>query len=500
MNPFHFLSTFLLLTVLDLGEGQDGCELLREGDQSFARDIEYAPMKWFETPSIVSFGEECTGEDALGLESGLVTDQQISASSSWDKNYGPENARLNHAAARGKTGAWSSKLNDQNQFLQVDFWRNVKISKFQTQGRQDMDQWVKKFKLSYSVDGSLAFQTYQENGVDKVFIGNVDRNSIVDHVLLQPITARYVQIKPIEWNGHISLRAEFFGCVLSDRYQVIGRNVHMDYVQEHLRTKNNINLGDTQERSNNIELEILADTVYVKGDIKMRGIRKLTLYSRKVSFVKESRLDVSAPSLLQNLPTQSPGTDGDDGKHGLHGPTVEIFADTVAGYMDIISSGGNGKPGQNGANGHPGDNSMDKRPDKTDADCRANEARNSWGSVYGCKTSNIPGTRGVQGGAGGDGGYAGNSGNGGNAGRQTINVRMVQGKVELKTCRGTGGQAATNGVGGEGGEGGRGGRGINCRYTERWGRSTKYGSCVENGQTGEAARGPAGRKGSDGQS
>ncbi len=42
------------------------------------------------------------------------------------------------------------------------------------------------------------------------------------------------------------------------------------------------------------------------------------------------------------------------------------------------------------------------------------------------------------------------TGNGGNAGRQTINVRMVQGKVELKTCRGTGGQAATNGVGGEG--------------------------------------------------
>ncbi|KAL9982967.1 hypothetical protein ACROYT_G005082 [Oculina patagonica] len=223
----------------------------------------------------------------------------------------------------------------------------------------------------------------------------------------------------------------------------------MDFVQEHLRTQKNVNFEDTQERPNSIELEVLADTVYVRGDIKMRGIKKLTTYSRKVSFVKDSRLDVRAPSLSQDLPILPPGTDGDDGKHGVHGPTVKIFADTAAGYMNIIPSGGNGKPGQSGANGHPGDNSMDKRPDKTNADCNDNAKKNIYGRTYDCKKTHLPGTRGVQGGAGGDGGYAGNSGNGGNAGRQTINVRKVRGKVELKTCRGTGGQAATNGVGGE---------------------------------------------------
>ncbi len=58
-----------------------------------------------------------------------------------------------------------------------------------------------------------------------------------------------------------------------------------------------------------------------QGDIKMRGIKKLTTYSRKVSFVKDSRLDVRAPSLSQDLPILPPGTDGDDGKHGVHGPT-----------------------------------------------------------------------------------------------------------------------------------------------------------------------------------
>ena len=54
---------------------------------------------------------------------------------------------------------------------------------------------------------------------------------------------------------------------ITDRYQVLGRNVHMDYVQEHLRSKREVTFGETQERANGIELEILTDTVYVKVGI-----------------------------------------------------------------------------------------------------------------------------------------------------------------------------------------------------------------------------------------
>ena len=42
------------------------------------------------------------------------------------------------------------------------------------------------------------------------------------------------------------------------------------------------------------------------------------------------------------------------------------------------------------------------------------------------------------------------TGNGGDAGRQTLHVLNVRGKIELKTCRGTGGQPAVNGLGGAG--------------------------------------------------
>jgi len=96
----------------------------------------------------------------------------MTASSVLDKNHGPENARLNFVPARGRVGSWSSQGKDANQWLQVDFLQNVKIAKIATQGRQDDDQWVKTYKIMYSEDGptSSIFKTYQENGLDKVWL------------------------------------------------------------------------------------------------------------------------------------------------------------------------------------------------------------------------------------------------------------------------------------------------------------------------------------------
>ena len=102
------------------------------------------------------------------MESGAVKNQQITAYSQYSENHGPENARLNHVADGRKMGAWSAKTNDLNQWLQVDFGRDVKITKFVTQGRQDYKQWVKSYTLFFSTEKEPVFQTYQENGQDKV--------------------------------------------------------------------------------------------------------------------------------------------------------------------------------------------------------------------------------------------------------------------------------------------------------------------------------------------
>ena len=103
------------------------------------------------------------------MESGAIPVQQITASSEWDKNHAAGRARLNIASWHRKVGAWLAKYRDLNQWIQVDFGRNVKITKFATQGRSHHhQQWVTSYTLSYSVDGATDFEVYQENNNEKV--------------------------------------------------------------------------------------------------------------------------------------------------------------------------------------------------------------------------------------------------------------------------------------------------------------------------------------------
>lgn len=51
-------------------------------------------------------------------------------------------------------------------------------------------------------------------------------------------------------------------------YQVIGRVVHMNYVQEYLAAKEKMKFGNVQRKPNRIQLEVLADTMYIEVCIK----------------------------------------------------------------------------------------------------------------------------------------------------------------------------------------------------------------------------------------
>ncbi|XP_078357256.1 uncharacterized protein LOC144642139 [Oculina patagonica] len=231
-------------------------------------------------------------------------------------------------------------------------------------------------------------------------------------------------------------------------YEILGRHVHMDFTQEHLKAKKKINIGDTQASPNNIRLKILADTVYVKGNLKIKGIKKLTILSRRVVFVKGSQLDLSAPNLSQRFAGNLPaGANGGNGKQGANGPTVEIYADLLEGYVNILTNGGNGLKGQDGANGRRGTSSSHEQADRS-------------------------------------------------------SYKKVQGKAALKTCPGKGAAAAESGKGGAGGQGGRGGHGVKCRYEKKcrhgFVSSNCWDECLPDGVTDEASRGPNGRKGNDG--
>lgn len=119
---------------------------------------------------------------ALGMENYLIADGQISASSQWDDNYAAIQGRL-HFKQPGKSGAWSAKTNDVNQWLQIDL-RDMytKVSRVASQGRDDADQWVTKYKLQYSTDG-VNFQYYKDEGQAADKVGKTFNSSMLCYVL-----------------------------------------------------------------------------------------------------------------------------------------------------------------------------------------------------------------------------------------------------------------------------------------------------------------------------
>ena len=101
----------------------------------------------------------------MGMETGSIADSAISASSMRDINHAPWLGRLHTVAKNGKRGGWSAKRFDKNQWFQVDLGSVREVTKIATQGRQDYSQWVKQFKLAYSLNGTT-FQTYLGNKVN----------------------------------------------------------------------------------------------------------------------------------------------------------------------------------------------------------------------------------------------------------------------------------------------------------------------------------------------
>ena len=102
----------------------------------------------------------------LGMESRKITDGQIKASTEFNSAHGATNGRLNFKAGGGKTGAWSARTNDVHQWLQVDLGAKTEVTGIQIQGRQDADQWVTSFTISYSSDGTT-YTSYQNSKVWK---------------------------------------------------------------------------------------------------------------------------------------------------------------------------------------------------------------------------------------------------------------------------------------------------------------------------------------------
>jgi len=140
-----------------------------------------------------------------GMIPAIASGVAVHASSEHDPTHGPSRCRLNYNSARVGSNAWCAAACDMNQYLQISviepkIWHGLAI-----QGRNACQQWVTSFYIAYSLEGT-DWKLAQEA---KKFTGNNDCDTIVYHTF-PPFMARCIQIRPITWNGHISLRAEVY--------------------------------------------------------------------------------------------------------------------------------------------------------------------------------------------------------------------------------------------------------------------------------------------------
>ena len=106
------------------------------------------------------------------MESGSISDAQITASSEYNSHLAAENSRLHNGTA------WSADTNDASQWLQIDLGvQYPTVTSVATQASSSYSEWVTEYKLQFSNDG-VNFKYYVEQGqvTDKVRSNKCKKN------------------------------------------------------------------------------------------------------------------------------------------------------------------------------------------------------------------------------------------------------------------------------------------------------------------------------------
>uniref|UniRef100_A0A8D3BKU3 Neuropilin n=1 Tax=Scophthalmus maximus TaxID=52904 RepID=A0A8D3BKU3_SCOMX len=152
---------------------------------------------------------------ALGMKSGKISDEQITASTSfYDNRWLPRQARLNN-----DDNAWTPSEDSNKEYIQVDLQFLKVLTGIATQGAVSKETQksyhVTTFKLEVSTNGE-DWMVYRHGKNHKIFHANTDPAEVVLNRVPQPVLARFVRIRPQTWRNGIALRFELYGCQITD--------------------------------------------------------------------------------------------------------------------------------------------------------------------------------------------------------------------------------------------------------------------------------------------
>ncbi|KAI4890426.1 hypothetical protein NFI96_010812 [Prochilodus magdalenae] len=177
---------------------------------------------------------KCSGP--LGMEGGIISNQQITGSSTHRALFGlqkwyPYFARLNK---KGLVNAWSAAENDPSPWLQINLQRRMRVTGLITQGAKHIGspEYVKSYKVAYSDDGKTwnMFKV-KDTDEDTIFTGNTDNNMPSANTFSPPIEAQYIRMYPQTCRKHCTLRMELLGCELTGCSEPMGMKT--GYIQDY---------------------------------------------------------------------------------------------------------------------------------------------------------------------------------------------------------------------------------------------------------------------------
>ncbi|CAH1788460.1 unnamed protein product, partial [Owenia fusiformis] len=167
----------------------------------------------------VRFFCKCTEEicdKPIISEDGNIEDSQLSSTGYWgtDPRHGPQRSRLDTVLGPGGYGGWTARVNDQEQWIKVDFGTPIEVAGLVTQGRSDKPEWVKSYRVILSDDNceNFFYMTTEDGTTPKIFDANLDQNTQVKIMFDNIPTTRCIGINPIDWHSAISLRWDVLGC------------------------------------------------------------------------------------------------------------------------------------------------------------------------------------------------------------------------------------------------------------------------------------------------
>ena len=146
--------------------------------------------------------------DLHGFGNEIIPVSSSSASSS-KPFHQPEKAKL-----LSDVDSWCAGQIQVNEYLQLDFGMTMMLTGIASQGHHSRDEYVTKYRLDYSVDGSVWFRYTQafDSQSERIELdANKDSKSVTVIKFLHEIKARYLRIVAKNWHNGICLRVRVLG-------------------------------------------------------------------------------------------------------------------------------------------------------------------------------------------------------------------------------------------------------------------------------------------------